>query len=438
MSSGNDDHDFFRHVLRFRWNWCIVCAEDGEGGRLQRCGRCRIAGYCSVKCQQKHWPTHKLMCDGLRQLGRNQGPPTPSVIPFGRQRNSEWQRRLNEHAQTVDVPANQRYDIFCIAACLPKCSVCLCGSIEHLRVCGTCKLAWWCSAHADSEEAAEHRKSRCRRLADGRSMEQQLARGFRAVLVDGPTTPVPNSWSDYLRGVKSPRASLIAGGLARNSGLLFVAENITANALSGPLSVVRALRQHCHDLLQRTTLCIHVLGATMEEVRKTEAGWEEVLHCLPKLKTLNVCHVGAGISLQDLPADSGARSVKALSMQCCPVCVAAGRSRKETFCHGLWYQLRDHLPPADFFFAPNCGFHDDNFRPTWLPTLERLPSGTPLLSTCYNVEESMLDAVALTACEFNVVARGVNPFASTIEQYDPTTVDGLFADNACYVFARRA
>jgi hypothetical protein len=346
---------------------------------------------------------------------------------------------LNEHAKSVDhlVPAKQRYDIYCIAACLPKCSVCLCGSTEHLRVCSTCKLAWWCAAHFDSDEAAQHRKSRCKRLADGRSMEQQISRGFRAVFVDGPTKPVPNSWSEYFR-VKSPRQTLIAAGVPRNSGALFVAEHMTANALSGPLSVVRAIYAHCHDLLRLTSLCIHVLGPTMEEVRKTEAGWEEVMHCLPKLKTLNVCHVGSAISLQGMPANSGGLSVRPLSMQCCPVCVSAGRSRTETFCSGLWHELQPHLPPADLFFAPNCGFHDVNFRPLWSATLEALPAGAPLLATCYNEEESLLEAVALSSAGFQLVSRGENPFASTIEQFDPSTVEGLFVDNAYYVFARRA
>ena len=43
----------------------VVCARPGcekEGGKMQRCTRCRAAYYCSKDCQVQHWPGHKGSC----------------------------------------------------------------------------------------------------------------------------------------------------------------------------------------------------------------------------------------------------------------------------------------------------------------------------------------------------------------------------------------
>lgn len=44
---------------------CCSCKEEPkEGVKLRRCTRCqtRVAKYCSVKCQRKHWLSHKFVC----------------------------------------------------------------------------------------------------------------------------------------------------------------------------------------------------------------------------------------------------------------------------------------------------------------------------------------------------------------------------------------
>lgn len=39
---------------------CCVC--ETEGAALKRCSLCREVAYCTVACQRKHWPEHKLVC----------------------------------------------------------------------------------------------------------------------------------------------------------------------------------------------------------------------------------------------------------------------------------------------------------------------------------------------------------------------------------------
>ena len=39
---------------------CLLCKTTPE--KLKKCGRCRVAEYCSRECQTKDWPRHKNEC----------------------------------------------------------------------------------------------------------------------------------------------------------------------------------------------------------------------------------------------------------------------------------------------------------------------------------------------------------------------------------------
>jgi hypothetical protein len=42
---------------------CATCGkEEGDTGRLNRCGRCGTAAYCSGVCQKNDWKVHKWVC----------------------------------------------------------------------------------------------------------------------------------------------------------------------------------------------------------------------------------------------------------------------------------------------------------------------------------------------------------------------------------------
>ena len=47
---------------------CQACGrrDDGAGGKLLRCGKCKEAHYCSKECQMAEWPAHKSQCNELR------------------------------------------------------------------------------------------------------------------------------------------------------------------------------------------------------------------------------------------------------------------------------------------------------------------------------------------------------------------------------------
>ncbi|KZV83345.1 hypothetical protein EXIGLDRAFT_728436 [Exidia glandulosa HHB12029] len=51
---------------------CKKHSRDVEGGRLQKCGSCRLVRYCSRECQKRHWSAkclpHKLACPAIKDI----------------------------------------------------------------------------------------------------------------------------------------------------------------------------------------------------------------------------------------------------------------------------------------------------------------------------------------------------------------------------------
>lgn len=45
---------------------CFNCNERKAKSELKVCGVCRRANYCSIKCQESDWPSHKLLCKTIK------------------------------------------------------------------------------------------------------------------------------------------------------------------------------------------------------------------------------------------------------------------------------------------------------------------------------------------------------------------------------------
>ena len=42
---------------------CQQCSVHGTPSKpVKACSKCKHAHYCSVECQQAHWPEHKVLC----------------------------------------------------------------------------------------------------------------------------------------------------------------------------------------------------------------------------------------------------------------------------------------------------------------------------------------------------------------------------------------
>ena len=80
------------------WNSCATCLKaERVTEASNRCTRCKLAYYCSKKCQKDDWPAHKPHCtaDANTTLEtckaasthsvmaiHTPAPTTPNVVPF--------------------------------------------------------------------------------------------------------------------------------------------------------------------------------------------------------------------------------------------------------------------------------------------------------------------------------------------------------------------
>ena len=44
------------------------CNTCGHCGKVRKCAKCKATAYCSVECQMKDWPEHKLHCNSSMYL----------------------------------------------------------------------------------------------------------------------------------------------------------------------------------------------------------------------------------------------------------------------------------------------------------------------------------------------------------------------------------
>lgn len=56
---------------KVKTRYCYNTNECYKSENLRECSRCRIALYCSIECQHKHWPEHKRICKQLAKLRKD-------------------------------------------------------------------------------------------------------------------------------------------------------------------------------------------------------------------------------------------------------------------------------------------------------------------------------------------------------------------------------
>ncbi|XP_020503081.1 N-lysine methyltransferase SMYD2-B [Labrus bergylta] len=64
--------------VKERGSYCECCLTRKE--HLARCGKCKKAFYCNVKCQKSDWAMHKLECSAITAFGENWCPSEMSRL----------------------------------------------------------------------------------------------------------------------------------------------------------------------------------------------------------------------------------------------------------------------------------------------------------------------------------------------------------------------
>ena len=154
------------------------------------------------------------------------------------------------------------------------------------------------------------------------------------------------------------------------------------------LTIWAGLEHALPNLADRTELTLHLVGTTDHEYTRGPI-LEELLHVLPKLKSLVVGYVGE----EFVPVVSETGQPRELKK--CPDCKSAGKIFKMFGVEQLYHEFCDEDPfaleyPADMIvaFHPQFTRGPSPLANPWYPTLQRiLATGTPTLFTAYSHNE---------------------------------------------------
>lgn len=231
---------------------CAVCARSALiGATMQRCGRCKVARYCSAHCAKLHWPQHKAVCAELMQApvpvtGKDyEVPLTPAAAYFHRRR--------------------------------ARCCVCQDASAK-LSLCGRCKGLAYCAKCVEKHPAAE---------CDAAILEQcclGLVSDMGAPLTLASRSPLrgprPGGWKAYFEE-KLWDFEAEAGLLALGPPMAMLTE-----ALSLPIALA--------TYLPAKASVAHVVGCLPVDLVGVQR-FREVFGWRPELRRLAVCLVGHGL-----------------------------------------------------------------------------------------------------------------------------------------------
>jgi hypothetical protein len=133
---------------KFMGRSCYNCFKT-QPDKLQKCGLCKIAQYCSKECQQTNWPRHKTTCD--------RGGASRSA--------ASSQQCQDEHAASSSPPVQQHDDVRASApaaeSSVESCHFCA-KSQSHvasrLKLCNRCRSVFYCSVECQRGDWSAHKK----------------------------------------------------------------------------------------------------------------------------------------------------------------------------------------------------------------------------------------------------------------------------------------
>ncbi|KAF5329761.1 hypothetical protein D9619_009283 [Psilocybe cf. subviscida] len=454
---------------------CIHCDKGTKDAPLQRCGGCQRVYYCGPKCQTENWPKHKAICKALKTLETKYGEelrkPFQLLGAFSGHGvgitelandciNSVAEVEMRVLSEQLKRPP--RIDERNLVGWQPRCLACgrsnLLLRVEAssgskttspaLKGCPDCLLAFACNdAHWNAVES-KHKTLPCQDSMDGKLSQCEMNHmvlqdlrfsQFMAGAEAGPFRWAPErtkarwtslkgvDWSDYELYLKKE----FGGGVAADSMLEPMLRAVT-EGMSMPLTILSALEfLNGEDIswTKKSILNIHMLGAAAKELVNANI-FEEILHRLPEVKTLNLTFIGP-----ELSAVTGAQSITT-PMETCPNCSRKGRKRAHQY-HAKTYDVfvrteGTGFTNPDLAVAFNSGCSEE-VPWQWKETLKLLVDRhIPTVFTSYNHDEAQAESRLLESAGATLIPElgpRKNPWGSLLVKMEPNKITGFYAVN---------
>lgn len=461
---------------------CIAPSPD-----LVTCSACKLAKYCSKACQKSNWKKHKTVCKILQSF-RLISSSIPGDFVLGRLgliqkfrcfKNLCKDSSTRDLLQMIQVPENVPDDAWRMAeffVITPRCcSICQktdydedenenesntdndsgsqtgshhpAGMVTHWQNCKVCKFGWCCSEEHFSQYQPQHTTDMCASYQNSCAVDRFLhnhmkdyGENFLAMpegVLSTPMTHFPKNWTEYFE----TRLAEMYGMKDQLPDEFFLA---ATHQLSQVTNCLYGMYEHDKDIFTKLeNLTIHVVGSSQNY--ELQGGgptcvWEELLHCLPSVKTLNIVFIGPeACSMFASKLDK----YDAIGIECCPDCIGKDRKRTVAFYgktyHDHFYDKESFTKP-DFVVAFNTGMFEE-YTESWKKSLGvMLDLDIPCLFTSYNQMEANADYNVL--CELNAHtltgAPVTNPFAVNHPFIDFSENDKFYKNNMhCICFRGR-
>lgn len=307
------------------------------------------------------------------------------------------------------------------------------------RCCSRCNYGWTCSDHHEEYMTSKHTNEICTNYIQLSKIEffrynHTINNGdtFLFMPEQALTTPMrsfPKSWDDYFKTRCSREYSM----RRHLPDEYFPASTFLLSQITTILYGMYLQDKDYFTSRDREELTIHILGPSHNfeyEGGAPTCIWEEIMHCLPAVKTLKVIFVGP----------EGKLNNPLCPIEACPDCVSKGRVRMQGFYDTTYHDYHasnDFIKP-DFVAAFNTGMYDE-YTESWKESLRVLLSlDVPCIFTSYNELEGGADLKVLQEVGANTLTDEtmLNPFQVKIPKIDDNFLDKFFYDNMYYVCFR--
>lgn len=399
---------------------CMSCMKSPSN--LVRCSACRLVKYCDKSCQIRDWKRrHKPVCKILRAFTATSrrmvdGVAVDPLLARGKHNLADKFNRFKLEAFFSDLSDDLPMDGADVSWELARkiversrcCSVCQRtdfdyqgddaqprdGVVDEWRCCPRCRQGWCCSQKHYDEYVSSNKHTI--EICDAYVQANNVARfqydhtvnhGDRFLAVpqqplSQSMTTFPTCWEDYFQ-TRMPTEYSMKNRLPAE---FFPASTFPLTQVT---TTLYGMYQHDPEFFtakEREVLTIHVLGPSVNLEYDGGAPtmvWEEIMHCLPYVKRMNVVFVGP----------EGKLSMPLTPIQTCPDCTSKGRVRT-TGCYQLTYhdyhKTKDFVEP-DFVVAFNTGMFEE-YTSSWKESLNvLLDLNVPCIFTSYDEHEGTAD-----------------------------------------------
>lgn len=179
--------------------------------------------------------------------------------------------------------------------------------------------------------------------------------------------------------------------------------SLATESMSIPMTIIAALEDTMPDLQSRTTLSIHLVGASSRELGDIVL-FEELLHLLPNLQHIEVVLAGPESPGEEGDGNAGSELVE---MDCCATCTSRGRTRTCRLFRGVY----DAFGSSPVFTKPDLAvlFHSGRSQKeveSWKPTTRFLIDQEILtLCTTYTEREAVEETEELDELGVKLLVR---------------------------------